>query len=178
MSKRSLLAVALFFALGFSLSAQGVQPLRLVLNQASADGLVGSPAMENQTRLFGALNNAWYAPTALTLADGRAFSFPGAFAWMEAAPSDFIPPVLLGAPAPATSSAPLARNQTSTPVNLLPRVDYIGGVVGGYYGTSTGKNGLEVKGGYIQSEIIQGNTYINFGASYEESSGHLPRFGR
>jgi hypothetical protein len=160
------------------LSAQEGQPVRLILNRAGADGLVGAPAMENQTRLFGALNNAWYGPAALTLADGRLFSFPSAFAWMEAAPADFIPPVSLAAPPPLTPAAPLARNPTRTPVDLLPRVDYIGGEVGGYYGRSTGKNGLEVKGGYIQSEIIQGNTYINFGASYEESSGRLPRFGR
>jgi hypothetical protein len=99
---------------------------------------------------------------------------------MEAPPADFIPAVSLAAPPPttATSAASLARNPTWRPVELLPRVDYIGGEVGGYYGRSTGKNGLEVKGGYIQSEIIQGKTYINFGASYEESSGRFPRWGR
>ena len=184
MSKRSLFAVTVFFALGFSLSAQEakrpgrVQPARLTLNQAGADGLVGTPAAASQSRLFGTLNSAWYGPAALTLADGRLFSFPSAFAWMEAAPVDFIPAALLTEPSRVTPAAPLARNPTSKPVDLLPRVDYIGGEVGGFYGKSTGKNGLEVKGGYILSEIIEGNTHINFGASYEESSGRFPRLGR
>ena len=178
MSKRSLFAATIFFAIGFSLSAQEIQPVRLALKQAGAKGLVGAAAKKDQARLFGALNSAWYGPAALTLADERLFTFPSAFAWTEAAPVDFIPAVALAAPPPTTAASLLALTPTRNPVDLLPRVDYIGGEVGGYYGRSTGKNGLEVKGGYIQSEIIQGNTYINFGASYEESSGRLPRLGR
>jgi len=184
MSKRSLFAATVFFALGFSVSAQEtqrperVQPARLTLNQAGADGLVGTSATE--TRLFGTLNSAWYGPAALTLADGRLFTFPSAFAWIEPAPVDFIPAVMLAEPPRVTpvALAPLAQNPARPPMDLLPRVDYIGGEVGGFYGKSFGKNGLEVKGGYIQSEIIEGNTYINFGASYEESSGRFPRWGR
>ena|ERR1041385_8023510 len=182
MSIRSLFAVMVFFALGFSVSAQEanrperLQPARLTLDQAGADGVVGTSATE--TRLFGTLNSGWYRPAALTLADGRLFTFPTAFAWIEPAPVDFIPAVLLAEPPRVTPVATLAQNQARPPADLLPRVDYIGGEVGGFYGKSFGKNGLEVKGGYIRSEIIEGNTYINFGASYEESSGRLPRFGR
>ena len=184
MSKRSLFALTVFFALGFSLSAQEaqrsgwVQPVRLALNQAGPDGLAATPAAKNRTRLFGTLNSAWYGPTTLTLADGRLFSFPSGFAWIEPAPVDFIPALLLAATPRVTPAATLARNPTSTPVDLLPRVDYVGGEVGGFYGRSTGKNGLEVKGGYILSEIIEGNTHITVGASYEESSGRFPRPGR
>ena len=184
MSKRCLIAVTVFFALGLSLSAQEVQrpgwgqPVRLTLNQAGVDGLVGTPAAENQTLLFGPLNGAWYGPAALTLADGRLFAFPSSFAWIEPAPVDYIPELLLAEPPRVTPAATLARNSTSTPVDLLPRVDYIGGEVGGFYGRSTGKNGLEVKGGYILSEIVEGNTHITVGASYEESNGRFPRLGR
>jgi hypothetical protein len=182
MSKRSLFAVMVFFALGFSVSAQEaqrperVQRARLTLNQAGAAGLIGTSATD--TRLFGTLNSVWYGPAALTLADGRLFTFPSAFAWIEPAPVDFMPAMLLAEPPRVTPAATLTENPARPPVDLLPRVDYVGGEVGGFYGKSFGKNGLEVKGGYIQSEIIEGNTYINFSASYEESSGRLLRRGR
>ena len=121
---------------------------------------------------FSTLNSAWYGPASLTLADQRLFSFPSAFAWMEAAPADFIPAASLAeAPRVNPARAPLTRDSVGKPVDLLPKFDYAGSEVGVFYGKSTGKYGREVKAGYILSEIVDGNTHISVGMSYQESTG-------
>ena len=56
--------------------------------------------------------------------------------------------------------------------------DYAGGEVGFLYGRSTGKFGREVEAGYILGEVGNDKFQINVGASYENSSGRFPRFGR
>ncbi len=183
MSKVSLLAVAGLLGLSVSLSAQelpfaGRVQFARSFNRLSPGGGLDTRPTLGQADFFAALNNGWNGPPPLTLADGRIFSFPSAFAWMETAPLGLIPAAILAEPPRVTQAAMRARTSTSTPVDLLPRLDYVGGEVGAFYGRSTGKFGLEVKGGYIMSDIIEGNTHISVGASYEESSGRLPRFGR
>ena len=181
MSKRVLFAVMGFFAVGFSVSAQETPvlnengPVRFTLNQASADGAVEAYPTQGQARLFGTLNSAWYGPGALTLGDGRLFSFPSAFAWMEAAPAEIIPAATLAAAPTVIRAAALAAPSVGQPVDLLPRFDYASSEVGVFYGKSTGKYGREVKAGYILSEIVEGNTHISVGMSYQESSGRTPR---
>ena len=181
MSKCALLAAAGFLGLCVSLSAQEVQPLgqnqpaRLTLNQAASDGVVEVPLAKGEARLFSTLNSIYYGPAPLLLADGRLFSFPSAFAWTEAVPADFLPILALAEPPRLTSAAMLASNSASKPVDLLPRFDYVGSEVGVFYGKSTGKYGREVKAGYILSEIVEGDTHISGGMSYQESSGRTPR---
>ncbi len=59
-------------------------------------------------------------------------------------------------------------------VSLLPKFDYAGGEVGFFYGKSSGKFGREVEAGYIFGEVVDGNTHISAGASYEHSNGRVP----
>ena len=71
------------------------------------------------------------------------------------------------------------RDSSNTAVDLLPKFDYAGGEVGVFYGKSSGKFGREVAAGYIFGEVVDGNTHITVGASYEHSSGRVPNvFGR
>ncbi len=63
-------------------------------------------------------------------------------------------------------------------MNFLPKFDYATSEVGLFYGKSTGQYGREVKAGYILSEIVEGNTHISVGVSYEESTGRRPILSR
>ncbi len=71
----------------------------------------------------------------------------------------------------------VARDSGGKAVGLLPSFDYASGEVGFFYGRSTGKFGREVKQGYILSEMGDDKTHITVGASYEETSGRVPRLG-
>jgi hypothetical protein len=174
MIKRALPAVAAFFAVCFSLSAQSLGPGFFTLNQSGPGGVVGARSALGRTDML--LNNAYDGLPSLTLADGRLFSFPSAFGWMEVTPTpDFIPATILEEPrrlAPATTYRTDAGTKA---VDLLPKFDYAGSEVGLFYGRSTGKSSREVEAGYILSEIVDGNTHIIFGASYGHSSGREPR---
>lgn len=130
--------------------------------------------VKGQGDFFGTLTNVWNDPVPLQLADGRAFSFPNAFAWMAAPPGYYIPALPLAAPPrllPITAIAPDSPDRTP---GLLPKVDYAGGEAGFFYGKSSGKFGREVTAGYILGEVIEGNTHISVGASYEHVTGRAP----
>ena len=181
MSMRALIAVAGFLGVCVSLPAQevrdfgSVQPGRFTLSPLEVGGAVNARSALGQAGLFGTLNSIYYGPAPLLLADGRLFSFPSAFSWTEAVPADFLPILALTEPPRLTSAAMLASNSAGKPVDLLPRLDYVGSEVGVFYGKSTGKYGREVKAGYILSEIVEGDTHISVGMSYQESSGRTPR---
>ncbi len=177
MGRRAFFAVAGFFALGVTLSAQEATP-NLSL-ETGAERVVQTPATAGATVHFAALNDAWYGPAALTLSDEALFSFPNAFAWMEAAPAEYLPAATLAeTPRLTTSPATRTREVASRPVDLLPKFDYASSEVGVFYGKSTGKYGREVKAGYILSEIVEGDTHISVAISYQEASGRTPRLGR
>ena len=180
MSKRTLFAMAGFLGLCVSLPAQemrdfgSVQPGRLALSPLGLNGAVNPRSALGPANLFRTLNNAWEGPAPLTLADGRFFSFPNAFAWMEATPAGYLPVAALEEPARVTPSAKLTRESGNEAVDLLPKFDYVGGEVGFFYGKSNGKYSREVEAGYIFGEIVEGNTHITVGASYEHASGRVP----
>ncbi len=183
MINRALLAVAAGAAiLGvcFSLSAQetstsvSIQPESFTLDQASPSDLVAGRAALERTGSFRTLNNAWYGPGPLTLVDGRLFSFPNAFGWVEATRHDFLPAFAAEALPRVTPVTRLARDTGSKAVNLSPKFDYVGGEVGVFYGRSTGKFSREVEQGYILGEVVDGNTHIIVGGSYEHSNGSVP----
>ena len=162
MSKQVLSALAGFLGLCISLSAQEMRNFGSI--QSAKKG----------SDFFGTLTSAWNDPVPLQLADERAFSFPSAFAWMEAPPAYYIPALALAAPprvVPTTRSAPDSSDST---VNLLPQFDYAAGEVGFFYGESSGKFGREVTAGYIFGEVVDGNTHISVGASYEHTNGRVP----
>jgi hypothetical protein len=162
MGKQAVFALAGVLGLCVSVAAQEIRDFGSI-----------QPARE-QADFFGTLTNAWNDPAPLQLADGRTFSFPSAFAWMEAPPAYYIPALPLAAPPRLFPMTPLATNYPESPVGLLPRIDYAGGEVGAFYGKSSGKFGREVYGGYILGEVIDGNTHISVGASYEHANGRIP----
>ena len=180
MSKRALLAVTGFLSLCASLSAQevrdfgSVQPGRFTLSPLGLNGAVTARSAPGQANLFGTLNNAWYGPAPLTLADGRLFSFPNAFAWMEATPVGYLPVAALEEPTRAISASKPPRESGNKALDLLPKFDYAGGEVGFFYGKSNGKYSREVVAGYLFGEVVEGNTHITVGASYEHANGRVP----
>lgn len=180
MIRRALPAVAAILGLCVSLSAQeptrSIQPVDFALNPTSPRDMVeGRTAPLQRTGSFRTLNNVWSGSGPLTLVDGRLFSFPSAFGWVEATPIDFLPAFTVeGLPRVMPGTA-VARDASVPAVDLLHRFDYVGGEVGLFYGRSTGKFSREVEQGYIRSDIIDGNTQISVGAFYEHSSGRVPR---
>jgi hypothetical protein len=181
MIKRALPAVAAFLAVCFSLPAQEsrpsgqIQPAHFLMNQLDQRGAVAGHSAFDQAGFFGTLNKPYGGLSSLTLGDGRPFAFPIAFAWMDAPPAEVLPAFTaaeLPQVAPVTT---LPRDPNSKAVDLLPNFEYVGGEVGGFYGRSTGKFKREVEQGYILGEVVDGNTHIIVGGSYEHSSGSVPR---
>lgn len=182
MIKRVLPAVTAFLGLCLSLLAQetaiwrSFKPASFNLNLTSASDMVeGRVALLQRTGSLSALNNAWSGSGPLTLVDGRLFSFPHAFGWVEAPPGGFLPAFTAQELPRTTSRETLAREPGDKEVDLLHKFDYVGGEVGVFYGRSTGKFSREVEQGYILGEVVDGNTRIGVGASYEHSSGNVPR---
>jgi hypothetical protein len=181
MIKRALPFLAAFFAVGFSLSAQERETsdraglVDFTLPQATSSDLVEGPVTLERTGSFRVLNNAWYGRGPLTLVDGRLFSFPSAFGWVEGTPGDFLPDFTAEELPRVTPVGTLPRESGAKPFDLFRKPDYAGGEVGFFYGKSIGgKHSREVEAGYILGEIIQGNTHIGVGVSYEHSTGNRP----
>jgi hypothetical protein len=166
MGKQALFALAGFLGLCGLVSAQEIRDFGSI-----------QPVRE-QADFFGTLTNAWNDPVPLQLADGRAFSFPSAFAWMEAPPAYYIPALPLAAPPRLLPMALWApdSHEDGRAVGFLPKFDYAGGEVGFLYGKGSGKFGREVYAGYIFGEVVDGNTHISAGASYEHVNGRVPVF--
>jgi hypothetical protein len=182
MSKGALSTIAAILGVCFSLSAQekrissSIQPANFALSQASpremVEGRVALKGMGN----FRTLNNTWYGSGPLTLADGRLFSFPRAFGWVEAMPSDFLPAFMTQALPRVTPVTILPGDTDSKALDLPHEFDYVGGEVSVFYGRSIGgKSKREVVQGSFLSEVVDGNTHIIMGGSYGHSSGHVPR---
>jgi hypothetical protein len=79
---------------------------------------------------FRTLNNAWYGRGPLTLEDGRQFSFPSAFGWVEASPENFLPAFTAPGVPRVTPATTLASSSDTEKVGLLTKPDYVGGEVG------------------------------------------------
>ena len=181
MGKGALSTIAAILGVCFSLSAQeiripsSIQPASLALSQASPREMVEGRVALRGINNFRTLNNAWYGSGPLTLVDGRLFSFPRAFGWVEATPSDFLPAFTTQALPRATPVTILPGDTDSEAVDLPHQFDYVGGEVSVFYGRSLGKSKREVVQGSFLSEVVDGNTHIIVGGSYGHSSGHVPR---
>ena len=180
MSKCALSAVAAILSVCFSSPAQEIgipiQPASFALSQASPREMVEGRIALGRTGSFPALNDAWYGSGPLTLVDGRLFSFPRAFGWVEAAPTGFLPAFTAGAlPQAATPVTMLSGDTDSKALDLSHRFEYVGGEVSVFYGRSTGKFKGDVVQGSFLSEVVDGNTHIIVGGFYGHSSGHAPR---
>lgn len=180
MIKGLLLLAAASFALCLSLSAQNTVPpvpsADLTLKQATPRRMVQSHVAVERTGSFSALNNVWYGHGPLTLVDGRSFTFPSAFGWVEGTPGDLLPtfsPVGLHRLVPNPMLPVDDANNAA--LDWFEQPDYVSGEVSVFYGKSIdGKFNREVKAGHLLGEIIHGNTHISVGAFYEESNGRRP----
>ncbi|HEY3664035.1 MAG TPA: hypothetical protein VGL24_12855 [Chthoniobacterales bacterium] len=178
MIKHALLALAASLGVCFSSSAQVATTSdgSLSLCQLTPAEMVASRASLGMTGSFRSLDNAWYGRGPLTISDGRLFSFPGTFGWVEGTPGDFLPHFSPEAVLSVTPESTLARGSGPKPLDLLRKVDYAGGEVGFFFGKSLGgKYSRQVEAGYILGQIIEGNTQITVGASYGHESGKVPR---
>jgi len=158
MTKRALCSVAGFLGLCLSLSAE----------------------QTDRPETFSALNNNSVRFPSLTLSDGGSFSFATV---AETASPDFLPP-LTRASVPATlhnataPSAPAKDSSKEVVEAKRPPFDYADGEVGFLYGRSIGKGDRELESGYIFGEAGNDKFQISAGASYENLSGSIRRFGR
>ncbi len=182
MIKSALPSVAAIFALCVSLSAQESTSSNvskspsLTLVRASPSTMVQESVTLKRTGSFGALNNLWYGRGPLTIGDGRLFSFPGTFGWVEGTPGDILPYFTPEAPLNVNPENTLAREPGPKSFDLFRKPDYAGGEVGFFFGKSIGgKYSRQVEAGYILGQIIEGNTQITVGASYGHESGKAPR---
>jgi hypothetical protein len=181
MIKRALFAVAAILGICLSLPAQemrssnSINPASFQLYQVNPSDMVEGRVGLGQAGSFGSLNSAWYGFGPLTLIDRQLFSFPRAFGWVEATPRDFLPDFIAEElPTPA-ALATQRRDSGNKAVDLLHKLDYVGGEVGVFYGRSTGKFSRAVEQGYILGQVINGNTQITVGGSYEHASGRGPK---
>src|SRR5437016_5527032 len=160
MTNRAALGVIGFLSLCLSLSAQ----------------------QTNRSEIFRSLNSSPPRFPSLTLSNGGFFSFSSSLSWVEPAPPDFLPGLPAAAPQRpiATSAVARARDSSKEAIDVQRTglFDYAGGEVGFLYGRSTGKFGGDYKQAYIIGEVGDEKFHISAGASYEESSWRVPRFGR
>lgn len=181
MIKRALPVAAAILGLCVSVWAQegkNSEASRFTLEQASPSTLVSGRATLARPGSFPSLHDAWHGGGPLTLVDGRSFSFPGTFGWVEATRANFLPTFSTSETPRVTAppSSTLARSESNEKPELFAKPDYVGGEVGVFFGKSFGgKYSRDVEAGYILGQIIQGNTQITVGASYGHESGKVPR---
>ena len=135
--------------------------------------------------VFKALNTSSLCLASLTLADAGPFSYAGPSNWTDLAAADFLPalPTATTSPAPRRTERVYATampDSSKEPVSMVRRhfFDYAGGEVGFLYGHSSGKYSRDVESAYIIGEAGNDKINITVGASYENVSGQVPRWGR
>jgi hypothetical protein len=160
MAKRALSAVAGFFGLCFSLSAQPTQSPEQYLFEGNT------------------LNRSFLGLAPLSLADQERVSFMSAFTWQT--PVDFLPPFNPPEPEDAKDSTTSERrNSADRSVEMRdPDRFYFSGQMGFLYGTSSGKYGRTDFQSYIFGTVGTDKFSITAGVLHQESSGHVPRWGR
>ena len=174
MTKWALLAVVGFLGCSVSLSAQErLRSVPFTLNQP------GRSVIGNHGDLLSTLSSSYYSMPALMLLDGRRLSLSYGYDWIEPMPPDFLPE-LSTRPARVSAATTAWQDLRNKTLEVQPKpFSYAYGEVSVFYGTSTGgKFSREVKQGHIFGEMGNDKTRISVGASYENSRGHVPRFGR
>jgi hypothetical protein len=161
MTKCTLFAVAGFFGLCLSLSAQQTQrPEQLPFDGATLD-------------------RPWVRTPSLTLEDRESFFFSTAFGSMRTT-EDFLP--AYGPWEPQSVALPSASNRRNPVDNVVdlraPDRLQFGGEIGFVYGKSSGKYGREDFQSYIIGTVGNEKFSITAGYLYQESSGRVPRWRR
>jgi hypothetical protein len=127
-----------------------------------------------------ALNTSQPQLSALSLANAQPFSFPKTLGWVDAASSEFLPPLPAAGAQKTTEAATRLPDSSKEAVDLPKRnlLDYTHGEIGVLYGHSIGKFDRDVEAGYILGQVGDDKLQIGVGASYERWSGRFPRFSR
>lgn len=181
MTKRGLLPVVVFLSLFFSLAAEqasgsptghsGIFTLAQLRGMSAANN--GSVLL--QPNLFNSLDNPVFG---FPFSNRDVFSLSTTFNLMGTTPRSFLPFSTAIESPRASLPATSAKDSSDRPFDLRPSFDYVTGEVGFMYGRSSGKFGGEYKQGYIIGEVGNDKIHISAGASYEEWSGRVPRWGR
>jgi hypothetical protein len=119
--------------------------------------------------------------SAVSLSDLQEYAPSDKTDWVDGRDIAFSP-----LPQPAVrASAPVRRMAMITndpskemPANFPVQSRYhVSGEMGAAYGVSTGKYGAESETGYIVGTVGNDKVQITAGASYENTTFHVPRFG-
>jgi hypothetical protein len=176
MTYRNLWVVAAFLVVGFTVDAQQV---------------------DHTANLNSLHRGSDYVPS-LALSDAHAFPFSSSFAWMEAAPNNFLPNwkpdnwdngLNMAQTAPqrrarSSSSAPNGDSKdfdsSGASVELHKNLfDYVHGEVGFLYGHSAGgRNSASTESAFINATTGNDKVQISVGAFYENTNFDLQRRGR
>jgi hypothetical protein len=118
---------------------------------------------------------------AVSFSDLQAYAPSDKTDWIAAQNVDFAP---LPRPARATPVRRMAliTNDGSKEILEQPPVSvrsryHVSGEIGAAYGVSVGKYNAESEGGYIVGGVGDDKMQITAGASYENTTFHVPRFG-
>jgi hypothetical protein len=175
--KRALLVVFGFLSLCFLLVAQ--QTSRL---EQTEDGSITLEQLSlYQPEIFNTVDSSILVHDLpmLTFLDGR-LPVSSELGRMGMTPLDVFPIAFVStvqthkANAPPVSAVDPSREVTTSRLNP----EYWSGEVGVFYGRSSGKFGREDFGSYIMGGLGNEKFQITVGASYEESSGRVPRWVR
>jgi hypothetical protein len=171
MIKRAVLVVLGFFSICFSLAAQQT------LDAGSAFALYRPEIFS--TMDSSVLLHSFPVPNLL---DGQRLPISSELGWQGMAPLNLFPNAFLRvAEVHKLNAAPVYRTDgKDSPGELMalhssPEI-YSGGEIGVFYGKSSGKYGREDFGSYIMGGVGNDRFQMTVGASYEESSGRVPRF--
>ncbi len=181
MVKRVLSAVLGLVSLSLPLAAQLPGDEIISQEQLRDTGELDAAAALTLSRpdIFGAVDGSIliHDIPALVLLDGRRFPISTAMSRMGMTPLDLFPVAFLsGVDVETGPASPIyGSDSAGGVVNLrLTNQNHAGGEMGFFYGKSGGQFDREDKEGYIIGTVGNEKFSITAGASYRESSGHIP----
>jgi hypothetical protein len=121
--------------------------------------------------------------SAVSLSDLQAYAPSDKTDWIDGQALAFsaLPRPAIAARVPARRMALISKDSSKEITEPFPVQSryHVSGEVGAAYGVSTGKYGAESESGYIIGGVGNDKVQITAGASYENTTFHVPsRFGR
>ena len=180
MVKRALLAAFGFAGVWFSVAAQETasleQPVtleQLSLYRPELLATIDSSALLQQLSMPNLIGEQFLPMSAQ-------------FGWVDIQSADIFPVIVVKAAKTqkanggrlAAKDGKDAKDSSDEMVTSPLNPYHYGGEMGAFYGHSSGKFGRDDFGSYIVGGVGNENLQINVGASYEESSGRIPRWAR
>jgi hypothetical protein len=160
-------------------------------------GFVVDAQQVDHTANFTSLHRAQVSVPSLALSDAHAFPFGSSYAWMQAAPNNFLPgwkpenwdqdlglaqstPQRRGRSVAAPGGDSKDFQSSGASVELRKNLfDYVHGEVGVFYGRSSGgRNSLNDEGAYINATTGNDKFQLSVGGFYENTNFDVQRRGR